>query len=86
MKRATITLPDDLEAELNRDLAAKDAPPSLTAVVVEVALRNYLQDAALAARGYRPPSQPFDPKPIKEKDDAGESDVSENHASYLRKS
>jgi hypothetical protein len=84
MKRATITIPDDLEAELERYLSEQPAPPSLTAVL-QAALRDYLQNAALAARGYRPPSQPFDPSPLEEKDDAGEPDVSMNHDLYIGK-
>lgn len=44
MRRATITLPDDLEALLERYLDRLDAPPSLTALV-QAALRQYLEDA-----------------------------------------
>ncbi len=84
MKRATITIPDDLEAELNRYLAGKDAPPSLTSVM-QAALRDYLHAAALKARGYRPPSQAFRPFPLTEKDDKGEPDVSINHDAYVGK-
>ncbi|HEY6320640.1 MAG TPA: hypothetical protein VJA16_03660 [Thermoanaerobaculia bacterium] len=54
MRRATITLPDDLEAELESYLAAQDAAPSLTRLV-EAALRRYLHDQRLEARQYRPP-------------------------------
>jgi hypothetical protein len=82
MKRATITIPDDLEAELERYLAAQDAPPSLTAVV-QVALRNHLRDEQLRLRGYVPPSEPFWMEPLEEKDDEGEPDVSINHDAYL---
>jgi hypothetical protein len=51
MRRATITLPDDLEAEIESYVAAQDATPSLTSLVEE-ALRWYLQ---LEERQYRPP-------------------------------
>jgi len=43
MKRATITLSDELEAELDAYLARQDAPPSLTAIV-QAALQRYLDD------------------------------------------
>ena len=54
MRRATITLPDDLEAELEAYLATQDAAPSLTSLV-EAAVRRYLHDRRLEARQYRPP-------------------------------
>jgi len=44
MRRATITLTDDLETELEAYLATQDAPPSLTALV-QAALRRYLEEA-----------------------------------------
>ena len=84
MKRTTISIPDDPEAGLERYLAEQSAAPSLTAVV-QAALRDNLQNAVLAARGYHPPSQPSDPRPLEEKDDAGEPDVSENHGFYIGK-
>lgn len=84
MRRATITLPDDLEAALNRYLAEQDAPPSLTAIM-RAALEDYLRNAELKARGYRPPSRPFRPYPLEEKDDKGEPDVSINHDAYIGK-
>ena len=81
MKRATITLPDALEAELEDYLVQKDVPPSLTALV-QAALRDYLRNERLKARGYQPPVQPFYPQPFEEKDDQGEPDVSINHDAY----
>lgn len=42
MKRATITIPDDLEADLERWLRTQSARPSLTAVI-QAALRSYLE-------------------------------------------
>ena len=44
MRRATITLTDDLEALLETHLAGVDAPPSLNAVL-QAALRSYLGGA-----------------------------------------
>ena len=58
MKRATITLPDDLEAEVERFLAEQEPEPSLTALV-QAALRRYLDDAEWTRRGFSPPSEPL---------------------------
>lgn len=41
MRRATITLSDELEAEVEEYLAAQEAPPSLTSLV-QAALRSFL--------------------------------------------
>jgi Arc/MetJ-type ribon-helix-helix transcriptional regulator len=41
MRRATITLPDDLEAEVEEYLAKQEAPPSLTSLI-QAALRRFL--------------------------------------------
>lgn len=41
MRRATITLPDDLEAEVEEYLADQEAPPSLTSLI-QAALRRFL--------------------------------------------
>jgi hypothetical protein len=54
MRRVTITLPDDLEAELKSYLAVQDSAPSLTSLV-QAALRRYLRATRLEARQYRPP-------------------------------
>lgn len=43
MKRATITLSDELEAEVEEYLAAQPAPPSLTSLV-QAALRSFLTE------------------------------------------
>ena len=51
MKRATITVSDDLEAAVAAYQQAQDAPPTLTAVV-EAALREYL-----AQRGFGAPKR-----------------------------
>jgi hypothetical protein len=44
MRRATITLPDDLEAEIEAYLAKQEAPPSLTSLV-QAALRRLLRES-----------------------------------------
>jgi hypothetical protein len=43
MKRATVTIPDDLEKAVDSYVRAQEAPPPLTAVV-QAALREYLAD------------------------------------------
>lgn len=84
MKRATITIPDDLEYKLEAYLEGKDAPPSFT-TLVQVALRDYLRNEALRERGYKPATAPFNPQPLEEKDDRGEPDVSIDHDAYFGK-
>jgi len=49
MKRATVTIPDDLARAVNSYVRAQEAPPALTAVV-QAALRQFLTD-----RGYLRP-------------------------------
>jgi hypothetical protein len=49
MKRATITLTDELEAELEAYRAGQEVPPSLTSLV-QVALRSFLAER----RSHRP--------------------------------
>lgn len=82
MRRVTITLPDDLEAELDSYLAEQDAPPTLT-TLMQVALREYLRNKRLQERDYRPPRKPFSVQPIEEQDAHGEPDVSVRHDHYL---
>lgn len=82
MRRVTITLPDDLEAELERYLAEQDAPPTLT-TSMQAALREYLRNKRPQERGYRPPQSPFSVEPIEEKDEFGEPDVSLEHDKYF---
>lgn len=84
MKRITVTLPDDLERELDSYLAAQGAPPSLT-TLTQTALRDYLLVSKLRQRGYRPAQKPFDMRPLVEHDERGEADVSVNHDAYLTK-
>ena len=80
MRRATITLPDDLEAELDSFLSTQDLKPSLTGIM-ETALRRFLQEKSLAIRQYRPPSGPLEITPAEE--GSGLTDVSEQHDRYL---
>jgi hypothetical protein len=80
MRRATITIPSDLEAELDRYLARQAAPPSLT-VVVQAALRSFLQEQRLAALEFRPPSAPLTITPAVR--GSGTADVSRDHDRYL---
>jgi metal-responsive CopG/Arc/MetJ family transcriptional regulator len=74
MKRATMTLPDDLAEAVDQYVKAQEAPPSLTAVV-QAALREYLRE-----RGYL---RHYRPLKLKAVGRSGRSDVSVNHDAYL---
>ncbi|CAN5594495.1 MAG: hypothetical protein ACR2N0_12950 [Rubrobacteraceae bacterium] len=80
MKRATITIPDELEARLDEYVRRQEVPPALTAVV-QAALREFLEkrDRFGGEREFRP----FRITPVAEKDDKGERDVSINHDEYF---
>lgn len=82
MRRATVTIPDDLETELNRYLKAQDAPPSLTGLV-EAALRRFLEEKRLESRQHRPARRPFSITPAER--GSGHHDVSIEHDRYLTK-
>lgn len=75
MKRATITVPEDLEGPIETYRLDQDMPPAFTAVV-QAALRGYL-----AARGYVAPARPFSLTPADR--GSGRSDVSSDHDRYL---
>jgi hypothetical protein len=75
VKRATITLSDDLEEAVQRYFEAHDARPPLTAVV-QAALRQYLTD-----RGYLRSSGPLHITPARK--GSGRRDVSKAHDLYL---
>ncbi|MGH3148801.1 MAG: hypothetical protein ACRDTR_23725 [Rubrobacter sp.] len=77
MKRATVTLPDELEQALEAYRRAQDVPPALTAIT-QTALREYLE-----RRGFfsSRPFRPFSITPVEE--DSGASDVSTNHDKYF---
>ena len=83
MRRATITLPDDLNDQLETYLAGQEAPPSLTSIV-QAALRRFLAEQQLARWQYQPPNRPlhFTPSPV----GSGRSDVSLDHDRYLTES
>ncbi len=75
MKRATITLPDDIAKAVDEYVLAQEAPPALT-VVMQAALREYLRE-----RGYLREYRPLKITPAKK--GSGRSDVSINHDLYL---
>ena len=83
MKRATITIPDELERDLERYLAGQDPPPTLAALV-QSALRRYLAEEQLRLRDYRPPRGPLRVKPAVR--GSRLQDVAERHDSYLAES
>jgi hypothetical protein len=74
MKRATMTLPDDLAQAVDEYVQAQEAPPALT-TVMQAALREYLRE-----RGYL---RTYRPLRITAKGNSGRSDVSQNHDLYL---
>jgi len=75
MKRATMTLPDDLAKAVDEYVAAQEAPPALTAVV-QAALREYLRE-----RGFLRPYRPLKITPAPR--GSGLPDVSVNHDRYF---
>lgn len=77
MKRATITIPDDLESRIKGYTRSQEDEPSLSAVV-RAALEEYLNN-----HEGNPTRWLLGFTPIEEKDDAGEPDVSVNHDKYL---
>ncbi len=77
MKRATITIPDELQAELDAYLRTQEEPPELTSVV-QTALREFLQrQERLEDREFRP----FRITPASV--GSGYSDVSVRHDDYF---
>lgn len=74
MKRATMTLPDDLAEAVDEYVRSQEAPPALT-TVMQTALREYLRE-----RGFL---RPYRPLKITPKGSSGRSDVSRNHDLYL---
>lgn len=77
MKRATITIPDELQAELERYVQRQEAPPELTSVV-QTALREFLErQKDIETREFRP----FRITPAA--CGSGRSDISVNHDRYL---
>ena len=77
MKRATITIPDDIAKAVARYVGAQEAPPPLTAVV-QAALRHYLGD-----RGYLTGGRAL--RIRRAERGSGRHDVSRAHDHYLAK-
>jgi hypothetical protein len=75
MKRATVTIPDDLAKAVDRYVGTQEAPPPFTAVV-QAALRQYLTE-----RGYLPAQKPLHINPATR--GSGRRDVSREHDRYL---
>lgn len=75
MRRATITLPDDLAEGVDEYLRAQDAPPALT-TLMQAALREYLRE-----RGFPRPFRPLKITPARQ--GSGLTDVSVNHDKYI---
>jgi len=75
MRRATVTIPDDLDKALESYVRAQEVRPALTAVI-QAALRQYLTE-----RGYRRAAGPLRITPAKH--GSGRHDVSEAHDRYL---
>ena len=80
MRRATITIPDDLEDELNSYMKDQEPPPSLTGLV-EIALRRFLRERQLESLQYRPARRPLSITPSER--GSGRRDVSLNHDRHL---
>jgi len=74
MKRATMTLPDDLAEAVDSYRQSQEAPPSLT-TVVQTALREYL-----GQRGFLANRRRFKITPVGR---SGRSDISREHDAYL---
>jgi hypothetical protein len=75
MKRATMTLPDDLAEAMESYQQAQEAPPSLT-TVVQAALRQYLGE-----RGFLRTRHALRITPAPK--GSGRRDVSQQHDRYL---
>jgi hypothetical protein len=75
MKRATMTLPDDLAEAVETYQRAQEAPPNLT-TVVQAALRQFLGE-----RGFLPVRRTMKITPAKK--GSGRRDVSQEHDRYL---
>jgi hypothetical protein len=75
MKRATITVPADLEGPLEAYRRDQDVAMPFTSVV-QAALREYL-----ASRGYIAPAKPFGITPATR--GGGRNDVSVDHDRYF---
>jgi len=75
MRRATVTIPDDIAKAVDRYVRAQDAPPPLTAVV-QAALHEYLSE-----RGYLSQPRPLRIRPAAQ--GSGVRDASQAHDRYM---
>ncbi|HZQ96713.1 MAG TPA: hypothetical protein VFA67_17005 [Candidatus Sulfotelmatobacter sp.] len=75
MKRASMTLPDDLAEAVEKYVNSQEVPPALT-TVVQAALREYLRE-----RGFLRPHRPLKITPSAH--GSGRRDVSEKHDRYF---
>lgn len=75
MRRATVTINDDLEASLNDFMQQQEVSPALTAVV-QAALREYLSRRGFVSRAKKLRIAPA-------KKGSGAKDVSVRHDRYL---
>lgn len=75
MKRATMTLPDDLAEAVEHYQQSQEAPPTLT-TVVQAALRQYLGD-----RGFLRVRRTLEITPAQK--GSGRRDISQDHDRYL---
>ncbi|MHB8653103.1 MAG: hypothetical protein ACYDA9_04400 [Terriglobia bacterium] len=75
MRRATVTIPDDLARAVESYVRAQEAPPPFTAVV-QAALKQYLTE-----RGYLRTEGPLHITPARH--GSGRHDVSRAHDRYL---
>jgi metal-responsive CopG/Arc/MetJ family transcriptional regulator len=80
MKRTTITLPDDLERELDAYIERQEAGPSITSVV-QAALRDFLTAQRLKELEYQPARGPLSITPAET--GSGRNDVAIGHDRYL---
>jgi hypothetical protein len=80
MKRATVTIPEDLQNELAAYLETQESPPTLTALV-QAALRRFLAEKRLEQWQYRPPRRRLSITPATA--GSGRSDVSIAHDEVL---
>jgi hypothetical protein len=77
VRRATVTIPDDLAKAVDGYISAQAAPPPLTAVV-QAALRHYLGD-----KGYLNEAKALEIRPAGR--GSGRRDTSRAHDRYLAK-
>jgi hypothetical protein len=80
MRRATVTIPDELDKELQDWLATQAAPPSL-AKVLQAALRVFLREKKLEAVEYHAAAAPF--AISSSRSGSGHRDVSVEHDAHI---